>query len=78
MWRLGLHNLSRFVNVETTRRTATHVTTVALGCVAAYVAVLLVLATPFDAVGNVLAGDRYGTAAFLLLIALLVFGAQPS
>ena len=48
-------------------------TTVALGCVAAYVAVLLVLST-VDAVSNVLEGDRYGTATFLFLIALLVFG----
>ena len=51
----------------------THVTTVALGCVAVYVAVLLMLST-VDAVSNVLEADRYGTAAFLFLIALLVFG----
>ena len=56
-----------------TRRRATYATTVVLVCIAAYVAVLLVLAT-VEAVGNVLEGDRYGTAAFLLLIALLVFG----
>ena len=53
------------------RTTAMRLATVALACVAGYLAVILVLAT-FDAVGNVLEGDGYGTAAFLLLIALLV------
>ena len=48
------------------------VATVALANAAAYLAGILALATG-DAVGNVLEGDRYATAAFLVAIAGVVF-----
>ncbi len=48
------------------------VATVALASVAAYLGVILVLGTG-DAVGNVLQGDGYGMAAFIVLVTGAVF-----
>jgi len=57
--------------VVTLRTNVIRAATVALGGMAGYLAVILVLATG-DAVGNVLEGDRYAVAAFLVLIAVAV------
>ena len=54
------------------RTAAARVTTVALAAAAAYLAVILLLATG-EAVGYVLQDDRYAMAAFLLLVGGAVF-----
>ncbi len=48
------------------------IATVALAIAAAYLGVILVLGTG-QAVGNVLEGDRYGLAAFIVVVASAVF-----
>ncbi len=55
------------VGMSSIRSAVLGVATVALASVAAYLGVILVLGTG-DAVGNVLEGDRYGMAAFIVLV----------
>ena len=54
------------------RAVVARVTTAALATAAAYLGVILLLATG-EAVGYVLQDDRHGTAAFLLLVGGAVF-----
>ena len=60
------------VNMPSVRTAVAGVTTVALAAAAAYLAVILLFATG-EAVEYVLDDDRYGTAAFLLLVGGAVF-----
>ncbi len=55
------------VDMSSIRSAVLGVATVAVASVAAYLGVILMLATS-DAVGNVLEGDRYGMAAFIVLV----------
>ncbi len=69
-WQLPMRGT--IVQMPSVRTAVARVTTVALATAAAYLAVILLLATG-EAVGYVLQDDRYGTAAFLLLVGGAVF-----